>query len=235
MSELSRKTVADRKRLAGADASSTAREDYVVTIYRLEEVFGYARTTHIARELGVRPATVTKIVSKLEEEGYVVWEKYRGARLTDAGRRLAEKIVRRHRIVERLLHDFVGLDLVDTHRYAHMMEHLPDEIVERVHERLGRPSTCPTGNPIPGESVPKEVANAVKLPSLQKGLCGRVVRVSMAVFDWGSELIRKGIVPGTRLCVKFSSPSHQVVEVNGGIELEIPAEQGQLVFVLPER
>ena len=93
--------------LKGSEVTS-AVEDYLVTIYRLEEAFGMARTTIIAKELNVKPGTVSKIVSKLELKGLVERTKYRGVKLTKEGRRIAEKIVWKHRIIERFLYDYVG-------------------------------------------------------------------------------------------------------------------------------
>ncbi|ABM80035.1 metal-dependent transcriptional regulator [Hyperthermus butylicus] len=230
----SRRAVAERRRLTGTEAATTALEDYLVTIYKLEETLGAARTTLIAKELGVKPATVSKILTKLEAEGYVVREKYRGARLTGLGRRIAERIIWKHRVIERFLHDYVGLDPLRAHRYAHMMEHLPDEIIDRIYERLGRPGTCPMGNPIPGAKVPEEIRRAVPLSSLQSGACGKIVRITMAVHEWGRRLIEQGIFIGRRVCVIYAGQSHLIVDVEGIGEREVPVMHACLVYVLPE-
>ena len=229
-----RRATADRRRLTGETASTTALEDYLVTIYKLEETFGYARTTLIAKELGVKPATVSKILSKLEAEGYVVREKYKGARLTARGRAVAERIVWKHRVIERFLHDYVGLDPVKAHHYAHMMEHLPDEIVERIYERLGRPGSCPLGNPIPGGRVPEEIKRSVRLSEFREGMCGRVVRIAMAVHEWGCKLINMGIFIGRRLCVSYAGQSHFIVTLEDGRRIELPIQFTRLVYLSPE-
>ncbi len=229
-----RRAAAERRRLTGEVAATTALEDYLVTIYKLEETFGIARTTLIAKELGVKPATVSKVLAKLEGEGYVVREKYHGARLTEKGRRIAERIVWKHRVIERFLHDYVGLDPIKAHAYAHMMEHLPDEIVERIYEKLGRPGSCPLGNPIPGAEVPEEIRRAVRLSDAAAGTCGRVVRLAMAVHEWGCKLIEMGVFIGRRLCVEYAGQSHLVVRAEDGRELEIPIQYARLVYILPE-
>jgi DtxR family Mn-dependent transcriptional regulator len=229
-----RRAAAERFRLTGEAASTTALEDYLVTIYKLEETLGAARTTLIAKELNVKPATVSKILAKLEAEGYVVREKYKGARLTEKGRAIAERIVWKHRVIERFLHDYVGLDPIKAHEYAHMMEHLPDEIIERIYEKLGRPGTCPLGNPIPGAEPPPEIRNAIRLSEAHEGMCGRVVRLAMAVHEWGCSLIRMGVFIGRRLCIRYAGQSHLVANLDDGREIEIPIQYARLVYILPD-
>jgi DtxR family Mn-dependent transcriptional regulator len=131
---------------------SIAVDDYLSTIYRLEEVFGAARTNDIAEELGVRPASVSKVVRRLASEGYVVWSRFRGFKLTERGTDLVRPLIRKHRICEAFLSE-LGFDLIDSHRYAHHMEHLPQQIVESIHRFIGSPKRCPHGNPIPGEDT----------------------------------------------------------------------------------
>ncbi|MEM2006031.1 MAG: metal-dependent transcriptional regulator [Sulfolobales archaeon] len=125
-------------------------EDYLSTIYRLEEVFGVARTNDISRELGVRPATVSKVLRRLADEGYVVWAKFRGFKLSEKGINAVKTLVRKHRICEAFLTE-LGFDPVEVHEYAHHMEHLPQQIVESIYKYIGSPKECPHGNPIPGE------------------------------------------------------------------------------------
>lgn len=147
-----------------------AVDDYLATIYRLEEVFGVARTSDISRELGVRPATVSKVLRKLASEGYVVWTRFRGFKLSEKGSNTVRPLVRKHRICEAFLAE-LGFDIVELHEYAHYMEHLPQEIVDSIHEYIGSPRKCPHGNPIPGEeSTPVgrplsdfEVGNTIKV------------------------------------------------------------------------
>ncbi len=154
------------------DELSEPMEDYIITIYRLEEVFGIARTSAIAREMGVKPATVTKIVGWLVREGLATTEKYRGTRLTPKGREVAERILKKHRILEAFLHR-LGFDSYKSHILAHRLEHIPDEVVNAIYEFLGRPETCPHGNPIADVEVPSEP----RLCDLQPGVRARIVRI----------------------------------------------------------
>lgn len=151
---------------------SEPMEDYIITIYRLEEVFGIARTSAIAREMGVKPATVTKIVGWLVREGLATTEKYKGTRLTPRGREIAERILRRHRILEAFLHR-LGFDPYKSHILAHRLEHIPDEIVDAIYDFIGRPETCPHGNPIAAIKAPTEP----RLCDLRTGTRAKIVRI----------------------------------------------------------
>lgn len=147
-------------------------EDYITTIYRLEEVFGIARTSAIAREMGVKPATVTKIVRWLVREGLATTEKYRGTKLTPMGREIAERILNKHRILEAFLH-CLGFDPYKSHILAHRLEHIPDEVVNAIYEFIGRPKTCPHGNPTADVEAPSEP----RLCYLPPGTRARIVRI----------------------------------------------------------
>jgi DtxR family transcriptional regulator, Mn-dependent transcriptional regulator len=110
-----------------------------------------ARTGDLAASLNVTPGTMTATVKKLADRGLAVHTPYHGVELTDAGRRLAMSVVRRHRIVERFLADMLGYSWSEADRLAPLFEHsLPQEVEDRLYSALDRPATCPHGFPIPG-------------------------------------------------------------------------------------
>ncbi len=123
-------------------------QDYLSTIYRLEDVFGIAKTSKIAEELNVTPATVTKMLKKLEKSGYIRYDKYRGTVLTESGKKIAMKVIWKHRVCEYFLQKFLNIDMYRIHVYAHLMEHLPDDLILKIYEMSGKPTICPHGNPI---------------------------------------------------------------------------------------
>ncbi len=109
-----------------------------------------ARTGDLAASLSVTPGTMTATVKKLADRGLVLHTPYRGVELTDAGRRRAMSVVRRHRIVERFLADMLGYSWSEADRLAPSFEHqLPQEVEDRLFAALDRPATCPHGFPIP--------------------------------------------------------------------------------------
>jgi DtxR family Mn-dependent transcriptional regulator len=128
-----------------------SREDYLGAIYELEEAGCEAKTGDLAARLSVREASVTEMLGKLAEEGYIAYEPYKGAKLTAKGRRIAEKIKRRHRIIERFLYDVLGIRKEKVHEQACGMEHVVSGEVEKAMEdMLNNPTECPDdGKPIP--------------------------------------------------------------------------------------
>jgi len=208
-----------------------ALHDYLLTIYRLEEVFGEARTVEISKMLKVTPATVSKTIRRLAEAGYVVWTPYEGVKLTEAGRRLAERAVRKHRIAEHFLVSRLGFSFMEAHRLAHMLEHMPDEFFEKLYEFLGKPSKCPHGNPIPGSETPPEVLEAEPINRFSAGAAVENVRVAcIELFDDLAELIRPGI------CVEIEEqhPDATIILVeNRRVKLMYPLNYA--VFAKPGR
>jgi len=131
---------------------STVVEEYLEIIYRLEEKSGVARTSELVKLLNVAPGTITNTVERLEEELLIIHEPYRGVKLTEKGRRIALRVVRKHRLSERLLTDVLSVEWEKSHNAACQLEHgISDEIAKKIEEALGHPKTCPHGNPIPTE------------------------------------------------------------------------------------
>ncbi|MCS7111562.1 MAG: metal-dependent transcriptional regulator [Ignisphaera sp.] len=217
-----------------SDRSLRALEDYLMAIYRLEEIFGEARTTVLTNELGVKPATISKTVSKLAEKNLIVWEPYRGVKLSEKGRAIAERIVRRHRIAEYFLVNVLNMDAVKAHRYAHMMEHLPEEFFDKLYDFLGRPLTCPHGNPIPGATPPSDIIGAKPLLKFSTGSIIRVVRIFCTV---GGEVIadiyKLGIEINKKIKILYSDEKGMVLEINDGEKVLIDYRYALAIYGIP--
>lgn len=173
--------------------SKPRSEDYLATIYRLEESVGFAKITDISKELGVRPATASKVIKKLEEKNWVKWVKYKYVELTSEGRRLAEQIIRRHRIAEVFLFHVLGFNEIESHQYAHYLEHLPEVVIERMFIVAGKPHKCPHGNAIPGNTVePEELVNLTNVNIGQicivKRISGEFMRVLTYLYNTGIKI-----------------------------------------------
>ena len=135
------------------------------------------RSARLADWLGVSRPTVAVGLRRMTRDGLVRMNGRKEIQLTPRGMRTAESIVRRHRIMERWLTDGLGLDWVTADEEAARLEHAVSEVVEqRLYEVLGRPATCPHGNPIPGHS--QAVPNEVRLSSLRTGDRASLTRVS---------------------------------------------------------
>jgi DtxR family Mn-dependent transcriptional regulator len=130
-----------------------ALEDYLKSIYQLAEESRPVIAARIAAETGVSPSTIFTTLQRLAKDGYVTINRRKEIQLTEDGRKVAEKIVRRHFLTERFLTDLLGLDWVKAHQEAHRLEHaISQDVEERLAKLLSNPTTCPHGNPIPGAS-----------------------------------------------------------------------------------
>jgi len=131
--------------------TSSAVEDYVKTIYKIESAGGAAVTTNVlATRLGVAASSASGMVRKLAAAGLVEYERYHGVRLTEPGRRLALRVLRRHRLVELYLVEALGMSWDQVHDPAELLEHaLTAEVEELIAQKLGDPARDPHGDPIP--------------------------------------------------------------------------------------
>lgn len=150
---------------------------YLEAIFYIWSEGEAARSARLADWLGVSRPTVTVALRRMTRDGLVRLNGRKEIELTAKGRRMAEAIVRRHRIMERWLTDGLGLDWVTADAEAARLEHAVSDVVEkRLYEVLGRPRTCPHGNPIPGYS--KAAPREVRLATLGTGAQATVSRVS---------------------------------------------------------
>lgn len=119
-------------------------EEYLETIYKKSLTDNMAKTTEISKDLGIAPGSVTQMLKKLEEEGYVDYYQYKGVKLTDKGYKIARSIVRKHRLLESFLYNTLGIDMEDLHEQACAMEHsLSDEAERKLCQLLEYPDQCP--------------------------------------------------------------------------------------------
>lgn len=114
--------MASKRKEPTTHVHSPAIEDYLEQIHNLIEAKGYARVVDIAQNLSISQASVTNMIQKLDAEGYLVYERYRGVVLTEEGRQIGREIARRHEVLTRLLTQF-GLDAETLHQDVEGMEH----------------------------------------------------------------------------------------------------------------
>ena len=146
-----------------------ATEDYLRTIYSLEEDIQPVIAARVADEVGVSASTMVSTLRRLQREGYIKVERRKEIKLTAEGKEVAERILRRHFLIERFLTDLLGLDWVKAHQEAHRLEHaVSQEVEERLAKLLNYPMTCPHGNLIPGKVSPQR-GKGVPLPATPVG------------------------------------------------------------------
>ncbi len=186
-------------------ARSEVTDRYLETVYYIENEGEVARPGRIAEWLGVTAPTVSVSLQRLARDGWVTVADDRSVRLSDAGRVAAAAVVRRHRLIERWLTDILGLDWATADREAASLSHGVSEVVlERLDEHLGRPSTCPHGNVIPGRRPPpgRPMQRLVELPV---GVESRVFRISEVAEHEAPQLLAVlhdgGVVPQAEIRV----------------------------------
>lgn len=194
---------------------SPTREMYLKTIYHLETPTGSARTYQLAKELKVKPGTVTNTIAQLAREGLVEHEAYRGVKLTIGGRKAANRILRRHRLLERLLTDVLHLPWSKVHSLACELEHSThDTVANAIDTTLKQPTTCPHGNPIPTRRGKVQEPASKPLLELPLGAQGTIVKVT----DEDSGLLQYlgslGVIPGTPVVVEEKAPFDGPLIVN---------------------
>ena len=132
------------------DKISENIEEYLEVLYRNGSNKEQVSTTTLSKELGIAPGSVTQMLKKLESLGYIVYTPYRGATLTDEGMKIAQKITRKHRILEKFLLDVLKVKEENIHNQACEMEHtLSDEAERALCTMLHHPDLCPDDNVIP--------------------------------------------------------------------------------------
>lgn len=196
---------------------SRSVEDYLKAIYALEEQGDAASTSAIAQALDVQPGSVSGMVKRLAESGFVQHERYRGARLTHQGRREALRIIRRHRILETYLSERLGFSWDDVHEEAERLEHAAsDRLIDRMATALQNPSHDPHGAPIPTRAGLVETTTRVTLAEIEAGAQVRI----RAVQDDDSERLRymeaRGLLPGVLLTVEQQAPFNGPVSIRVG-------------------
>ena len=133
---------------------SEAIQDYLKGIYKLQVAGGRATVTALARDQGVSPASASAMLKKLAVLELLEHEPYRGARLTEAGEKVALEVIRHHRLLELYLARTLGLDVDDVHAEADRLEHvISEELEERIDKALGYPTHDPHGDPIPDANL----------------------------------------------------------------------------------
>jgi DtxR family Mn-dependent transcriptional regulator len=153
-------------------------EDYLKVIFEVETSEGVAGTNEIAAALGVAPASVSGMIRRLAEQGWIAHERYRGVRLTRAGRRAALRTIRRHRIIESYLTTALGYPWDRVHDEAERLEHAAsDELIDRMAAAIGDPLTDPHGAPIPTREGTLVEEPVISLAAVAVGERVRIQRV----------------------------------------------------------
>jgi DtxR family Mn-dependent transcriptional regulator len=210
---------------------------YLEAIYYMWSEREPLRSARLADWLGVSRPTVAVGLRRMARDGLVRMNGRKEIELTPRGREEAESIVRRHRIMERWLTDGLGLDWVTADAEAARLEHAVSDVVERrLYQVLGRPSTCPHGNPIPGHSEASPLE--VRLSTLGTGDRARVTRVSEVAEREAPLLLgylhQRDLTPGREVVVIDGDQVGRTLRVRAGErEVVLSHETASKVWAVP--
>lgn len=213
-------------------------EMYLKTIFELNEEDIPALRARIVERLGQSGPTVSETVSRMERSGLVSMGRGREIDFTEEGRHYAIRVMRRHRLVERLLQDVIKLDWPHLHDEACRWEHVvSDDVAERIDALLGHPEADPFGNPIPaaGESAIHNVREAglKSVMEVEPGGDYVIERLAESVqldLDILSMFSDEGLVPGVKITVDVIDSDSAIVVQNGD-SVRLSADVARGVFV----
>jgi DtxR family Mn-dependent transcriptional regulator len=230
-----------------ADDLVDTTEMYLKTIYELVEDGITPLRARIAERLGHSGPTVSQTVARMERDGLVVLDDERHLRLTDTGLARATRVMRKHRLAERLLVDVVGLGWPFAHEEACRWEHVMSERVERrLVDLLAHPRTDPYGNPIPGLAEIGDAGPSAARPAGETSLLQAAQDATPPPAGWtvarigeplqtDTDLLalfaRAGLRPGAAVAIAAGQPVVTVAATGRDTVLEMPDEVARHVFV----
>jgi DtxR family transcriptional regulator, Mn-dependent transcriptional regulator len=194
-------------------------DEYLETIYFLAFPIGEYRPVNasgeastlaarVAEMLGVSRASAGEMLKRLEADGLIERGKHKEALLTRRGRARAERVVRKHRIIERLLTDFMGYTAAEAHVHADELgDTFTEDMVDRIARKLGNPERCPHGWPVDPAVEQRENSSLVPLADLREGARATIVRLA----EHDGELLHwfydEGLVPGQSIEMREAEPA----------------------------
>jgi DtxR family Mn-dependent transcriptional regulator len=210
-------------------------EDYLKAIYQLSPEGQPASTSDIAHLLALSPPSVTGMVKRLSEHGLLEHVPYRGVQLTVDGRRAALRMVRRHRLIEAYLVEFLGYSWDTVHDEAERLEHaVSDTLVERMATALGNPEVDPHGDPIPSADGFVQELSCTPLSDVPVGESVEIHRVHENQPDRLRYIASLGLKPGVHITVVDRQPFDDLVTIDvAGQQHVIGRELGHVLQCAP--
>ena len=195
---------------------STSEENYIKGIYHLQQETGLVNTNSLAAEMQTRAASVTDMLKKLKAKKILQYERYKGFKLNEAGKKAALGVVRKHRLWEFFLAEKLKFDWDKVHPIAEELEHISsDELIQRLDNFLGNPSFDPHGDPIPDRNGKIPVINQQSLSDIPLKKSVTVSSVSNQTAQMLEMLKHYNIVLGTQIMVL------KHFEFDGSLEIKV--------------
>lgn len=200
--------------------ANESTEDYIKSIYKLRKKGKAVATSELAKHLEIGDGSVTDMVKKLSAKKLIEYQPYRGVSLTELGKKLALKMVRRHRLWEMFLVKYLGYSWDEIHDEAERLEHVTsDEMEHRLDKLLGYPKVDPHGDPIPSSDGQIDDGDMESLSEFGPGDSVRIVRVS----DADPEVLKHAAELGFELQTKLVVTKK--LEFDGSMSVKVGARK----------
>ncbi|MBD3166307.1 metal-dependent transcriptional regulator [bacterium] len=213
---------------------SPSAEEYLLTLFRLECEGEKVGTSRLAKMFEVKAPSVTGMLRRLHTRGWVHYRRYRPPELTEEGRAVAVRLIRRHRLLESFLVRFLNYGPNEVHEEVQILEHsVSERLLNRIDEALGHPAYDPHGDPIPDESGNIPDRPLVALSSLQQGKTAVLSRVDNRHSHVLNDLKELGAYPGMSVELQDMPKNGKLTIRAGEKELCIDREVADVIYVRP--
>jgi DtxR family Mn-dependent transcriptional regulator len=215
---------------------SASEENYIKSIYHLQQPDGVVTTSELAGELQTKPASVTDMLKKLKAKKLLHYERYQGFRLSSEGKKIALGIVRKHRLWEYFLVQKLQFRWDEVHEIAEQLEHINSTaLIDKLDSFLNFPRFDPHGDPIPDINGKMEVTGQINLTDLEVNQAAQVSAVGSQSTELLELLRHKSIGIGTRLEVKkkFTFDNSIEIKIKNLPAFTISNQLAESLFVEP--
>lgn len=213
---------------------SASQENYLKAIFHLQTQDGVVTTNELAEELQTRAASVTDMLKKLKDQKLLMYEKYKGFRLSPEGRKVAVQIIRKHRLWEYFLVQKLHFGWDEVHEIAEELEHISSKkLIDRLDDYLGFPKWDPHGDPIPDSNGKFERVEQVSLLELPLNKTAEISSVTNQSPEILELLKHKNLSIGTKLEVKkkFAFDSSLEIKIKNQPAVTISMDVAKNIFV----
>ncbi len=213
---------------------STTEENYIKTIYHLQQTDTTVSTNDVAAKLNTKAASVTDMLKRLNTKQVLNYEKYKGFSLSNQGEKVALDIVRKHRLWEYFLVEKLAFGWDEVHAIAEELEHITSKVlIERLDNFLGNPKFDPHGDPIPDSNGKMQTQPQINLVDMPIGETASVSAVGSQSTELLELLTHKNIAIGTQITIKkkFSFDHSMEIETPANSSFTISRELALALFV----
>lgn len=193
---------------------SVSKENHLKAIFHLQQEHGIVTTNALAAALQTRPASVTDMLKKLKDQKLLIYERYKGFKLNNEGRKAALQVIRKHRLWEYFLVKKLQFGWDEVHEIAEELEHIASKkLIDRLDAFLGFPEADPHGDPIPDSQGRLQTRRQINLAQLPLGKVAQVSGIASQTSEMLELLQYNHIRLGTRLEIKKKFPFDDSLEV----------------------